>query len=48
MIDDIMTFIIGLAILLLILLVALALVFAVLDIDKYDIMDWLNKKGENK
>lgn len=48
MIGDIMTFIIGLALLLLIFLVALALVFVVLDIDKYDIMDWLNKKGENK
>lgn len=46
MIDDIMTFIIGLALLFLIFLVALALVFVVLDIDKYDIMDWLNKKGE--
>lgn len=46
MIGDIMTFIIGLAVLFLIFLVALALFFVVLDIDKYDIMDWLNKKGE--
>lgn len=46
MIDDIMTFIIGLALLFLILLSAVSLVFIVLDIDKYDIMDWLNNKGE--
>ena len=46
MIDDIMTFIIGLALLFLILLSAVSLVFIVLDIDKYDIMEWLMKKGD--
>lgn len=46
MIDDIMTFIIGLALLFLILLSAVSLVFVVLDIDKYDIMEWLMKKGD--
>lgn len=48
MIDIIFSTIIGLALLFIIFLVALALVFVVLDINKYDIMDWLNKKGENK
>lgn len=48
MIGDIFTAIIGLALLLLIFLCAVALIFAVLGIDKYDIMEWLNKKGENK
>lgn len=46
MIDDIMTFIIGMALLFLILLSAVSLVFVVLDIDKYDIMEWLMKKGD--
>ena len=46
MINDIMTFIIGLALLFLILLSAVSLVFVVLDIDKYDIMEWLMKKGD--
>ena len=48
MIDIIFSTIIGLALLFILFLAALALVFAVLGIDKYDIMDWLNKKGENK
>lgn len=46
MIDVIITCIIGLVLLLSILLAALALILVVLDIDKYDIMEWLNKKGE--
>lgn len=46
MIDIIFSTIIGLALLLLIFLCAVALIFAVLGIDKYDIMEWLNKKGE--
>lgn len=46
MIDDIMTFIIGLALLFLIIISAVSLVFIVLDIDKYDIMEWLMKKGD--
>lgn len=46
MIDDIMTFIIGMALLFLILLSAVSLVFVVLDIDKYDIMEWLMNKGD--
>lgn len=46
MIDNIMTLIIGLAALFLVFLLILALFFIVLDIDKYDIMDWLNNKGE--
>ena len=46
MIGDIMAFIIELAVLFLICLLVLSLFFIVLDIDKYDIMDWLNKKGK--
>lgn len=46
MIDNIMTFIIGLALSFSIFILALSLFFVVLDIDKYDIMDWLNNKGD--
>lgn len=46
MIDNIITCIIGLMLLFAILLACVALVFAVLGIDKYDIQEWLNKKGK--
>lgn len=46
MIDDIMAFIIVMALSFCIIISAVSLVFIVLDIDKYDIMEWLMKKGE--
>lgn len=46
MIDDIMAFIIVMALSFCIIISAVSLVFIVLGINKYDIMEWLMNKGD--